>query len=88
MFVLISGVHELHEGSDECGDRRDDEHKTALESEIVLDEAVPEHEDERGQRVDRIDRAHFRAVESHRVEPALEERPPDAPGAEEQEDAG
>ena len=85
------GVHELDERADACCDGGDENHELTLDAELVLNGAVGEHDDQGGQRVDGVDLAllgggHAQAV--RRIgEPSGEEGPPDAPGAEEHEDA-
>ena len=58
-----------------------------LHAELILQGAVDEHQDERDRAAEGIDRADLRAREPLlRRQPDLEERPPDAPAREEQQD--
>ena len=85
------GIHELHERADERCDGGDEDHELTLDAQLVLDGAVGEHDDQGCQGVDGVDLALLGGGHAQTVgrvgKPAGEEGPPDAPRAEEHEDA-
>ena len=89
--VSIGAYTNCTNGPTQRCDGGDEDHELTLDAQLVLDGAVDEHDDQGCQGVDGVDLALLGGGHAQTVgrvgKPAGEEGPPDAPRAEEHEDA-